>query len=169
MNKLWQLINYPYRGHSHNITWHISPYRWGLWCHMVTPDFDELKMYLIFSAHDKNVDIVHHNMVSLLQNYLEKIFHSSLVRITNMLSWWHHQMETFSMLLALCEGNPLVTGGFPSKEASDTELWCFLDLHLNKRLNKQLRHWDAIKLIMTSLLCLWGVLTTSLSIDQKKK
>ena len=23
--------------------------------------------------------------------------------------WWHHQMETFSALLALCEGNPLVT------------------------------------------------------------
>ena len=24
-------------------------------------------------------------------------------------SWWHHQMETFSTVLALCEGNPLVT------------------------------------------------------------
>ena len=29
-------------------------------------------------------------------------------------SWWRHEMETFSVLLALCEGNPLVTGGFPS-------------------------------------------------------
>ena len=27
-------------------------------------------------------------------------------------TWWHHQMKTFS--LTLCEGNPLVTGGFPS-------------------------------------------------------
>ena len=26
---------------------------------------------------------------------------------------WRHQMETFSALLALCEGNPPVTGGFP--------------------------------------------------------
>ena len=32
-------------------------------------------------------------------------------------SWWRHQMETFSALLALCEGNPPVT---------DAELWCFL-------------------------------------------
>ena len=29
--------------------------------------------------------------------------------------WWYHQMETFSALLALCEGNPLVTSGFPSQ------------------------------------------------------
>ena len=25
-------------------------------------------------------------------------------------SWWRHQMEIFSALLALCEGNPPVTG-----------------------------------------------------------
>ena len=29
--------------------------------------------------------------------------------------WWHHQMETFSALLALCEGNSLVTDEFPHK------------------------------------------------------
>ena len=29
--------------------------------------------------------------------------------------WWRHQMETFSALLALCKGNPSVTGGFPSQ------------------------------------------------------
>ena len=28
------------------------------------------------------------------------------------LTWWRHQMETISALLALCEGNPPVTGGF---------------------------------------------------------
>ena len=30
--------------------------------------------------------------------------------------WWRHQMETFFALLALCEGNPPVTGGFPSQK-----------------------------------------------------
>ena len=30
-------------------------------------------------------------------------------------SWWSHQMETFSALLVLCEGNPPVTVGFPSQ------------------------------------------------------
>ena len=28
--------------------------------------------------------------------------------------WWRHKMETFSALLAFCEGNPSVTGGSPS-------------------------------------------------------
>ena len=32
----------------------------------------------------------------------------------NEMRWWRHQIETFSALLALCERNPLVTGGFPS-------------------------------------------------------
>ena len=30
-------------------------------------------------------------------------------------AWWRHQMEAFPALLALCEGNPRVTGGFPSQ------------------------------------------------------
>ena len=30
-------------------------------------------------------------------------------------AWWRHQMETFSALLDLCEGNPPVTGGFCHK------------------------------------------------------
>ena len=29
--------------------------------------------------------------------------------------WCRHQMKAFSALLALCEGNPPVTGGFPSQ------------------------------------------------------
>ena len=29
------------------------------------------------------------------------------------LTWWRHQMETFSALLALCEGNSPMTGEFP--------------------------------------------------------
>ena len=32
--------------------------------------------------------------------------------------WWRHQMETFSAILALCEGNPLVIGGFPSQKTT---------------------------------------------------
>ena len=35
-------------------------------------------------------------------------------------------METFSALLALCEGNPPVTDGFSMTKASDAELWCVL-------------------------------------------
>ena len=38
------------------------------------------------------------------------------------LSWWRHQMESFSALLALYAGNSPV----PATKASDAELWCFL-------------------------------------------
>ena len=41
-------------------------------------------------------------------------------------AWWRHQMETFSTLLALYEGNSPVTDEFPSTKANDAELWCFL-------------------------------------------
>ena len=44
-------------------------------------------------------------------------------------------METFSALLALCEGNPSVTGGFPSQKPMTQN--AFFDLHLNKRSGKQ--------------------------------
>ena len=30
-------------------------------------------------------------------------------------SWWRHQMETFSALLAICAGNSPVSGEFPAK------------------------------------------------------
>ena len=30
-------------------------------------------------------------------------------------AWWRYQMEAFHALLALCEGNPPVTDGFPSQ------------------------------------------------------
>ena len=53
--------------------------------------------------------------------------------------WWHHQMETFSVLLALCEGNPPVTGGFPSQRPVTQSFDVFFYMCLNKRLSKQLK------------------------------
>ena len=47
-------------------------------------------------------------------------------------------IEMLSLLLALCVGNPLVTGGFPSQRASDAGFHDFFDISLNKLLNKQL-------------------------------
>ena len=49
--------------------------------------------------------------------------------------WWRHQMETFSALLALCEGNSPITGDFPSPRP----VMRSFDLHLNKRLSKPSR------------------------------
>ena len=54
-------------------------------------------------------------------------------------SWWRHQIEIFSALLALCEGNPPVTGGFPSQNPVTRSLDVCFDLCLNKWLSKQSR------------------------------
>ena len=46
-------------------------------------------------------------------------------------------MGTFSALLALCQGNPSVTDGFPSQRARNAGLAVFFDAILNKQLSKQ--------------------------------
>ena len=59
--------------------------------------------------------------------------------LSHTIAWWRHQMETLSVLLALCEGNPPVTGGFPSHRPVTHSFGVFFDLW-NKRLRKQSRH-----------------------------
>ena len=41
-------------------------------------------------------------------------------------SWWRHQMRIFSALLALCVGNPHVTGVFPSQRPMTRDFDFFL-------------------------------------------
>ena len=45
------------------------------------------------------------------------------------------------MLLAFCEGNPLVINGFPSQKTSSTGFDIFFDVSLNKLLNKHASSW----------------------------
>ena len=52
---------------------------------------------------------------------------------------WRHQMETFSMLLALCAGNSPVTCEFPSQRPVTWSFDVFFDLHMDKWLSKQSR------------------------------
>ena len=56
-------------------------------------------------------------------------------------SWWRHQMETFSTLLAICAGNSSVTGEFPAQRPVTRSFDVFFDLRLNKRLSKQWWGW----------------------------
>ena len=73
------------------------------------------------------------------------------------ISWWRHQMETFSALLALCEGNSPVTGEFPHKGQWSGALMCSLIcIWTNDSVIIETQAiWDAIALIMTSLLWLY--------------
>ena len=59
----------------------------------------------------------------------------------------------FSVLLALCEGNPPVTGGFPSQRPVVRNLDIFFDVS-GQTVEQTIKTpviWDAIALIMTSL------------------
>ena len=70
--------------------------------------------------------------------HLQAILTSSLY---SHISWWRHQMETFSMLLAICAGNSPVTGELPAQRPVTRSFDVFLDLRLNERLSKQSLGW----------------------------
>ena len=73
---------------------------------------------------------------------LLKIFFNLVIMRHHVLcsqTWWRHQMEIFSMLLALCAGNPPVTDGFPSQRPVKRSFNVLFDLRLNKRLSKESR------------------------------
>ena len=56
-------------------------------------------------------------------------------------SWWRHQMEAFSALLAICAGNSPVPGEFPTQRPVTRSFDIFFDLRPNKRLSKQWWGW----------------------------
>ena len=51
-------------------------------------------------------------------------------------SWWRHQMETISSLLAICAENSPVPGEFPAQRPVTRSFDVFFDLRLNNRLSK---------------------------------
>ena len=67
------------------------------------------------------------------------------------ISWWRHQMETVSALLAICAGNSPVPGEFPAQRPATRSFDVFFDLRLNERLGKQSWGWW----FETLLLPLW--------------
>ena len=53
-------------------------------------------------------------------------------------SWWRHQMEIFSALLAICAENSPISGEFRAQRPVTRSFDIFFDLRLNIRLSK---HW----------------------------
>ena len=81
-------------------------------------------------------------------------------------TWWHHQMEAFSTLLALCAGNSTVIRELSPERSVMWSFDVFFDLQLNKWLIKQLRHqwfetpsWSSwhhvMKLVLTVVCHRW--------------
>ena len=88
-------------------------------------------------------------------------------------TWWGHQMETFSALLALCVGNSPATGEFPAHRPITRSFDIFFDLRLNQGLIKQ---WRGLW-FKTPLRSLWrhrnasqtGVLSNAIAVPTSGK
>ena len=73
-------------------------------------------------------------------------------------SWWRHQMETFSALLAICVGNSAVPGEFPAQRPVTRSFDVFFDLHwingwANNREAGDLRRYHAHYDV--TVMCVW--------------
>ena len=79
---------------------------------------------------------------SLSANYVLDIFFSISRWKYFCRSWWRHQKEAFSALLAICAGSSPVTGEFPAQRPLTRSFDVFCDLRLNKRLRKQSWIWS---------------------------
>ena len=87
--------------------------------------------------------------------------------------WWRHQMEAFSSLLARCEGNKPVTGGFPSQRPATRSFDFFICARTNGSennrdvgdLNRHRAHYDVTVMTMR---CNYTSVSSSLPISPAK-
>ena len=82
----------------------------------------------------KRIMVTSHDINLLFTGNIQSQHQMSRIRF---LSWWCHQMEAFSELLALCAGNSPMAGDFPSQRPVTRSFDVFCDLRLNKPLSKQ--------------------------------
>ena len=92
-----------------------------------------MSLYILIDMHGRRVSIFRKKRLRGTSTPAA----TTVVKYQN--TWWRHQMETFSALLALCEGISPVTGEFPSQRPVTRSFDVFFDLRMNKRLSKQPR------------------------------
>ena len=63
--------------------------------------------------------------------------HTTSISVSIISTWWRHQMETLSALLAICAGNSPVPGEFPTQRLVTRSFDVYFDLRPDKRLGKQ--------------------------------
>ena len=88
--------------------------------------------------------MLYHLVSYYIISHYPLISHSSemllFIKISG-ISWWRHQMETFSALLAICAENSPVTGEFSAQRPVTRSCDVFFNLRLNKWLSKQWWGW----------------------------
>ena len=102
------------------------------------PDWVELTGIMLLR--DLSVSLIYPNWTTTNARKCEQSYDVTRY-IKHPTTWWRHQMETFSPLLARSAGNPPVIGEFPSQMPVKRSFYIFFDLRLNKRLSKLSRGW----------------------------
>ena len=102
--------------------------------------------YIVDNARNNHCEMPHHICQAMICQHVRYI--ATFLQTKKLISWWRHQMETFSALLALWVENSSITGEFPSQRP----------VTVGQILETQVI-WDAIAFIMTSLYCEWGMLS----------
>ena len=106
---------------------------------------DDVLLHVVSTQTDHNIsNILMHSSASDQHVINTK----SISEMRKLLSWWRHQMETFSVQLAICAVN---SREFPSQRPVKRSFDVSFDLRLNKRLRKQSWGWR----FETLLLPLW--------------
>ena len=104
-------------------------------CELIISQFWPHPIQLIYSLHWYYELVSDHFIVRL--SFYHYMGYNAVCRF----SWWRHQMETFSALLAICAGNSPVPGEFPTQRPVTRSFDVFFDPRLNKRLSKQSWSW----------------------------
>ena len=90
-----------------------------------------------------------------------------------LISWWRHQMETFSALLALCAGNSPVPVNSPHRgqwrgALMFSFIYAWINDWVNNReagdLRRQRGHYDVIVMFCWDVVLFWWMLPTSVRV-----
>ena len=108
---------------------------WDIWCFTIKIRWHRPRRWFIWILRV----CLEKNAYTFSGNFAVSRWHRS--ELKSMFTWWRHQMETLSALLALWAGNSPVTREFPSQRPVTRSFDVFFDLCLNKRSSKQSRRW----------------------------
>ena len=104
---------------------------WQTFCrHMMWKGHDE-----VFFVKKKGHDELRHVFMFYFWSYYGEPYNVYKESLWHQLchqwprTWWRHQMETFSALLAICAGNSPVPGEFPAQRPVTRSFDVFFDLH----------------------------------------
>ena len=130
---LYELIDSSWNGFQiRNCWWRTKP---------LSNPIHQLSTSLIYQHGGENESCLKLTSCSHYIRSLWLVLEFDMIHNILQVSWWRHQMETFSALLAICAGKSPAISEFPSQRPVTRNFDVFFDLRLNKRLSKQSWGW----------------------------